>query len=285
MTDLFVPVPGGRIHVVDEGRRGDPPVLLLHAGIVDLRAWDDVVPHLLAGGYRAVRRDGRGFGTTETDDVAFSNRADIIAILDQLAIGRAALVGNSQGGQIALDTAIEYPDRVVAVAAVAAGIGGFDAPVTPDELAAFDRMEALEEAIDGATGEARTALLRELLDLDTRIWVDGLGQSADRVPARIRDAVRAMNAEHGADGRVHGRPVPLDPAAATRLEALRCPVLAVAGALDVSDVPATARHLAATAPQARAVILPDVAHMIGMEAPDRLAELILEFLAPLPRWS
>ena len=33
------------------------------------------------------------------------------------------------------------------------------------------------------------------------------------------------------------------------------------------------------------MIWPDVAHMIGMEVPDRLAALILDFLAPLPRWS
>ncbi len=47
----------------------------------------------------------------------------------------------------------------------------------------------------------------------------------------------------------------------------------------------TARHLETAAPDARAVILPHVAHMIGMEVPDELAALIVEFLAPLPRWS
>jgi pimeloyl-ACP methyl ester carboxylesterase len=61
--------------------------------------------------------------------------------------------------------------------------------------------------------------------------------------------------------------------------------LAVAGALDLSEVAQTARHLEAAAPNARAVILPGVAHMIGMEAPAELAGLIVEFLAPLPRWS
>ena len=37
-------------------------------------------------------------------------------------------------------------------------------------------------------------------------------------------------------------------------------------------------------PDARAVVLPDVAHMIGMEAPARVAELVVDFLAPVPRW-
>ena len=86
-------------------------------------------------------------------------------------------------------------------------------------------------------------------------------------------------------GLVRGRLVALDPPAAERIADLRCPVLAVAGALDVSDVAQTARHLEAAASDAQAVILPHVAHMIGMEVPDELAALIVEFLAPLPRWS
>ena len=66
---------------------------------------------------------------------------------------------------------------------------------------------------------------------------------------------------------------------------MRCPVLAVAGTLDFSDVAATARMLEADAPNARAVIWDDVAHMIGMEQPDRLAAEIVAFLEPLDRWS
>jgi pimeloyl-ACP methyl ester carboxylesterase len=62
-------------------------------------------------------------------------------------------------------------------------------------------------------------------------------------------------------------------------------VLAVAGELDVSEVVQTARHLEANAPDARALIWPDVAHMIGMEVPERLADAIVEFLERIPRWS
>ena len=122
-------------------------------------------------------------------------------------------------------------------------------------------------------------------DFDVRVWVDGPGQPETRVPAVIRDKVRMMDAPQYAPGHVTGRPISLTPPAAARLADLRCPVLAVAGALDVSDIAQIARHLEANAPDARAVILPGVAHMIGMEIPDDLAALIAEFLAPLPRWS
>ena len=93
-----------------------------------------------------------------------------------------------------------------------------------------------------------------------------------------------MDLRHYEPGRDRGRSIRLQPPAAARLGELRVPVLAVAGALDVSDIAATVQHLAAEAPDARAVVLTGVAHMIGMEAPGRLAELIVDFLAPLPRW-
>ena len=277
MTTTAVPVPGGRLHVVDEGDTSNPPVVLLHAGIADLRAWDDMVQPLTGAGYRVVRYDTRGFGGSTTEDVEFSNRADLLAVLDALGIGRAALVGNSRGGQIAFDTAIESPDRVVAIVGVGAGLGGFEGESTPEEIALFEEMEALEQA-EPPDPDA-------IADIDVRVWVDGPGQPKTRVPAAIREKIRMMDAPQYAPGHVTGRPISLAPPAAARLADLRCPVLAVAGALDVSDIAQIARHLEANAPDARAMILPGVAHMIGMEIPDELAALIAEFLAPLPRWS
>jgi len=272
--ERYVTVPGGRLLVVDEGT--GPPVVLVHAGIVDLRAWDAMIPHLVAAGFRAVRYDTRGWGRSTTEDVDFSNRADLVAVLDALGIGRAALIGNSRGGQIAFDTTIEFPDRVVAVVGVGAGLGGFDGHPTAEEIALFEEMERLEET-EPKDPEA-------IIALSTRVWVDGPGRPAGRAPAEIAEQVRATALHLSAPGHVFGRPIPLDPPAAARLAGLHCPVLAVAGLLDVSDVAETALHLQEHAPDARAVILPDVAHMIAMERPAELAGLVLEFLGPLRPW-
>jgi 3-oxoadipate enol-lactonase len=269
-----IKVPGGRLNAADEGA-GDP-ILLLHAGVADLRSWDAMVPLLVDAGFRVVRYDLRGFGETETDDVEFSNRADVLAVMDALGIERAALVGNSRGGHIAFDTAVEFPDRVVAVVGVGAGIGGFDHDPTPEEAAIFDEMERLEEA-DPPDVE-------RLVEMTVEVWVNGIGQPADRVDADVQTAVREQTALSYGPGKSNGRPIVLEPPVGARLHDLRCPVLAVAGGLDTSFITAVARHLETNAPDARAVEIPDVAHMIGMERPAQLAALITDFLAPLRPW-
>jgi len=273
--ERFIEVPGGRLFAMSNG--AGPPVVLMHAAIVNLRAWDAMVPGLVAAGFRAVRYDYRAFGASTTEDVEFSNRADLLAVMDAFGIGRAALVGNSRGGQIGFDTAIEFPGRVVAVVGVGAGLGGFDGELTPEEEALFQEGERLEAAPEPN--------IDAIVDLDVRVWVDGPGQRPDRVDPAIREAVRGMDRELYEPGRIKGRPIILRPPANDRLAELSCPVLAVAGALDISDVGQTARRLEAAAPNARAVVWPDVAHMIGMEAPDRLNALIFEFLAPLRPWE
>ena len=275
MTTSHVEVPGGRLLVQDDG--SGSPIVLLHAWVADHRAWDGVVPPLTSAGYRVVRYDMRGFGESATEDVAFSHRADLTAVMDAAGIGRAALVGNSGGGHTALDAAIESPARVVAVVGVAAGLGGFETPPTAEEVEIFKEYERLD---------SRDAFDADVLtDFEIGVWLDGPGQPFDRVPARTREQFRSMARPLNEPGHVRGRKVDLDPPANDRLADLRCPVLAIAGSLDFSDAAQTAKHLEAAAPDARALIWPDVAHMVGMEQPDRLAEAIVGFLGPLDRWE
>lgn len=272
-VEAFVDVPGGRLFVVADGE--GPPIVLVHSALVDLRSWDAVVPYLAGAGYRVIRYDTRGFGRSTTDDVEFSNRADLLAVLDARDIQRCALVGNSRGAMIALDTILESPERFVGFVWVGGGIGGFEGgEPTPDELKLFEQWDGLKAKAD----------LDGMADLEVRIWVDGVGQPADRVPSEIREAVREMDRPLLEPGRVMGRPIPLEPAANERLGELRLPTLVVAGALDTSGTLAAARRLAEGTGRARNVTLRNVAHMVGMEAPERLAELIVQLLSGLPRW-
>jgi len=226
--DTAIDVPGGRLRVVAEG--DGPPILLVHSAIVDMRSWDDVVPPLVAAGYRVIRYDIRGYGSSTAEDVDFSNRADLVAVLDGVGARQVALVGNSRGAMIALDTVLESPDRFVAFIWVGGGIGGFDGGATPDEMTLYEEGDALESAGD-ADGMA---------DLDIRAWVDGIGQPPTRVPASIREAVRERDRPLVEPSRVFGKPIPLASVANERLGEIRVPTLAVVGALDSSGTRASA---------------------------------------------
>ena len=268
-------VPGGTLHVVDDGE--GRPVVLLHAGVADLRSWDAMVPFLVEAGLRAVRYDARGYGRSVTDDVEFSNVEDLVAVLDHLGIGKALLVGNSRGGLIAFNAALDVPDRVVGVIGVAAALGGFTGTSTVLEEAMFEELDRLEAA-DPPDLEAIAAL-------DVAMWVDGPGQPPTRVDPAIRDYVREIDLALYDPARVAGRWTAPERPASERLDELAVPVVGVVGLLDVTDFVQTAEHLERHAPDAVAVLWPDVAHMIGMEVPERLASLVVDAAEHLGDWS
>jgi 3-oxoadipate enol-lactonase len=273
VTERSIEVPAGRLSVHDFGQ--GPAVVLRHAGIVDSWAWEPLTPLLLAAGYRVVAFDRRGTGASETQDVEFSHRADTIAVLDALGLERAVLVGNSVGGQIALDTAIESPGRVAALVTIGSMVPDWFPGMTAEEEAIDTALDAIDEAGDPDA----------IADADVRAWVDGPGQPPDRVPAEIRELVREMDRDISDPGRVKGRSTRLQPPASEQLERLTMPALAIVGELDFSYLVASAEYLAANAPDARAIVMPSVAHMIGLEAPEKLARHITEFLAPIPPWT
>jgi pimeloyl-ACP methyl ester carboxylesterase len=157
---------------------------------------------------------------------------------------------------------------------VAATLHGYDGTDTDAEVAIFDELEAL--------GSARQPDVDAIAELSSRIWVEGPGRPDGRAEGWIRDAVRDWTRVLEQPGHVAGHRVALDPPAAQRLAELTCPTLAVAGTLDFTYVVDTARHLERSAPDARAVVWDDVAHMIGMEQPDRLATEIASFVRTSP---
>ena len=225
--------------------------------------------------HRVVRYDLRGFGRAEVIETRFSNRDDLVAVMDAVGLERAVLVGCSRAGQIVLDTALEFPTRVSGVAWVCGGVSGLETESTPVETEAFERSEALEEAKDWAAAAEH----------DVAIWVDGFGQPAGRGPAAARDAIRTMAYETYVQEKPYGDPIVLDPPAIGRLGELRVPVLAMTGGLDESSTWAGADAIVAAVPGARRIHLPDVAHMPSLERPEWFAATLLEFLATVDQGS
>jgi 3-oxoadipate enol-lactonase len=267
-TEGYVRVQGGRLWAEWAGEGSG--VVLAHAGIADSRQWDPQWDALIAR-HRVVRYDLRGFGQAEVEHVRFSNRDDLVAVMDAAGLERAVLVGCSRAGSIVVDTALEYPDRVSGIVHVCGGISGTDWDPTPEEEAAFARGEALEEAKDWAA----------LSELDVELWVDGVGQPAGRAPAAARDLVRTMTYETYVQAKPYGDTIVLDPPAAGRLGELAVPVLVIQGLLDESGTIRSGRLLAEGAPHARLIELPDCAHMPNLEKPVWFTETLLAFLAEI----
>jgi pimeloyl-ACP methyl ester carboxylesterase len=239
-------------------------VVLIHAGVANRKMWDDQVA-ALEDAYRVIRYDTRGFGETETDAVEFSNRADIAALLDQLGEERAHVVGLSRGGAIALDFALEFPDRVRSLTVVGGGVGGYESPAElPPET--WEPVEAMWKAKQWD----------ELTDWETAFWADGPGQSPDRVPDVRRRVHDWVLANYRAE-KEEGKPQPLDPPADGRLGDLRAPLLVMLGTLDEPATVESMRHLAASVPAARLEEF-ESAHMVNLEHPERFNEALREFL-------
>ena len=110
-----VVVQGTRLHYLDWGRRGRPPILFLHGGALSARTWDVVCLGLRAD-YHCVALDQRGHGDSEwspiMDYVPEAHGRDIDGVLDALGFERGTLIGQSMGGLNAFVYAADHPERV-----------------------------------------------------------------------------------------------------------------------------------------------------------------------------
>lgn len=106
------------IAYADAGPRSGPPVLLMHGFPYDIHAYADVLPLLVAQGCRVIVPFLRGFGPTRflSPDTPRSGEqaalgADLLALMDALAIPRAVLAGYDWGGRGACVVAALWPHR------------------------------------------------------------------------------------------------------------------------------------------------------------------------------
>jgi len=95
---------------------GGPPLVLLNGIFQRLESWDPVLPHLT--GFTLLRYDMRGQGESEAPEGIYTPRVhaeDLLALLNRLGWEKAALVGLSNGGVVAMEVALLAPERFAAL--------------------------------------------------------------------------------------------------------------------------------------------------------------------------
>ncbi|HEV2914515.1 MAG TPA: alpha/beta hydrolase [Pyrinomonadaceae bacterium] len=262
----FAELSGARFYyeVAGEGH----PLVLVHAGIADLRMWDEQFD-AFAAHYRVIRYDRRGFGRTTSRSEPFSHHQDLQSVMCFFGLEGSYLLGCSQGGKTILDFALEYPSMAKALVLVASAVGGF-----AFSGAAARQQSELEEA------ELRGDVAR-VNELELQIWVDGPHRTPSEVDTGLRERVRemnliALNAEIDA-----GQEQPLEPPAVDRLEEIGVPTLIVSGELDTPKTLAAADLLAEKIPASRSVVINGTAHLPNMERPEEFNQYVLGFLKSL----
>ncbi|MBX3425677.1 MAG: alpha/beta fold hydrolase [Pirellulales bacterium] len=246
-----------------------PVVTLVHGFPLDRSMWDEQVA-ALAGTYRVIAPDLRGFGQSGIGpDDARSGvpmeryAADLVAVLDAAGVrAPVVLAGFSMGGYVAWQFALQTPERLRALV-----LSDTRAAADPPEAAANRRAMA-ERVLAENSPAAAEGMISKLLAPAT--LAAGLPAVA-RVTAMIRGASPAGIA--AAQIGMAVRPDVRD-----RLGEIVCPALAIVGAEDAISPPAEMRELAAALPQGRFVEVPMAGHMAPLENPAAYNAALLDFV-------
>lgn len=268
---------GMRLHFLDWGTAGEPPILFLHGGGLTARTWDLVCLALRRSSH-CFALDQRGHGDSEWSpgleyDTA-SHVGDLTALIEHLGLRRPLLVGQSMGALNALMYAVRQADSLAGLVLVDmtpdVKVEGaeriFDFVTAPAEL---DSVEAfVERAVEFNPSRdsrlLRRSLLHNLRQLPSGKWTwkyDRRAMTRERFE-QVRSEVNGVR---------------------ELLGAVTCPTLVVRG--ESSDVVSEegAAALAAALPSGEWIEIPGAGHTVQGDNPRALAEAIGPFRARLAR--
>ena len=261
-----VVVPGSSLYY--EATGAGAPVILLHAGYLDRRMWDDQFL-LFARSHRVIRYDARGLGRSGPADSPYSSFEDLHALIRALKLARVTLVGASLGGAASLDLAVTYPELVDRLVLVGPGLSGY--AWAPEDLSQPWRVEAR-----AALGRADTVGV-------ALAWLHSgyLLPASEQAPVAAR--LRTILAENvgfwkGLIRHHEGYDTAPSPPALTRLAAVGAPTLLIVGSRDVPDIHRIVEILGRRLANARTIVFKGVGHLPNMEEPDRFSATVLHFL-------
>lgn len=251
-------------HIDDRGT--GPAILFIHAGVADSRMWRD---QMGLDGYRTIAFDQRGFGETLFVAELYTDKGDALAVLDEVGVESAVVVGCSIGAGTAMQLAIEDGDRVDRLVLVGAYPSGW---VPPGGWEENPLEEEAEEAAEAGNFE-------RVLEIDYLMWLVGYGRNEGQIDPNLKDLFIDMDrtavlSQGERDARIQHRDYMLN----DRLDEIEAPTLVIAGAHDESLTIDASHYLASRLSNRDAIIIDDAAHLPSLEQPDEFNRHLLDFL-------
>lgn len=253
---------------LEGGPRGGTPLLLVHGFGGDKDNWAMLAPHL-TDRYHVIIPDLVGFGdNARTHDVPYDIAAQtdrLIGFMDSVGLAKAHIVGNSMGGWIALQAALDHPERLTTLTLM--NSAGVDGP----EKSALQQMPRTD----------KSPLVPESA-VDLKRLMGFIAHKPRAIPSRFMDVVFEDRAQHSAlldqifwaivaDGDER----PLN----GRLGEVTVPTLIIWGRHDQLIHVSCVGELQAGIAHADAVVFDDVGHVPMIEKPGPTAAVIRRFLA------
>ena len=246
--------------VVETEGSGDP-VVLLHGFADDRRSWDYAASRL-SRERRVIRYDLRGYGeSTESGQVPFRHALDLLLVLDTLNIARGDLVGVSMGGGIALNFALDFPERVRRLLLISPGLVGWQ--WSDEWRSRWARIS--EVAASQNVSEARELWWNHPLFSTTRAH-----QAASDI---LRGSISRYSGRHWLHNYEESALPDLD-----RLHTLSVPTLLITGTRDLEEFRLIADLIVGAAPSVTRVDMEGAGHLPHLECPSELLNRVSSFL-------
>jgi pimeloyl-ACP methyl ester carboxylesterase len=250
-----------------------PPALLVHGHTLDRRVFDPVIPALLGAGSRVIRPDLRGHGRSSRPDSGYhvSHHAeDMAAVLDAVGLDRAAVIGFSFGGAVALELAVTRPELITGL--------GLIASVMPDRPFEPTFMDSLREVARVVRADGVPAAMAGPWDRCP------LFEHSFTKPG-VRAAVAAMVKDFpGAEFLATERDrVDRDWSLPDRLGEIAVPTRIMVGEREMPGFRGYSDEAAEKIPGASLEIVPDGGHILPLEEPGSVAAMVVDLLLPETR--
>jgi 3-oxoadipate enol-lactonase len=254
----FFEIEGSKMYYEECGT--GPNVVLLHDGLLHAVTWDESWASL-CGKFHVVRYDRRGYGRSDAPKTKFSPTEDLRQIMTLAHMARAVIVGNSSGGALAIDYALEHPESVDGLFLVGPVVHGMSSTAHFAERG--DRNQAPLK-----TGDSKAAVLNWSKDP----YLIANGHDAARKKFYEQLAGYPQNLSYSGGFEIRPKP------AIRRLGEIHVPTFILVGEFDIPDVHAHCGAIEAGIPLAQRDIIKSDGHLIQLEDPQLFTERLSRFV-------